>query len=152
MKFFPAPLCALLVFAALLTGCGGPNTTMVGLKMELARVAPAGNGRAEVTWRIVNPNIVPYLLARATHRVYLDGVLVGTIDDREALAVPQQSNQDRTSPLAVAGPGAEAALATALKNGSAAYRMESAVVVRLFGDTTEKTDLRASGTVPVAGK
>ena len=152
MKLFPTPLCVLFVFAAFLAGCGGPNTTTVGLKVELSRVAHGGNGRTEVSWRLVNPNIVPYLLARATHKIYLDGVLVGTVDDREALAVPAQSNQDRTSPLTSAGAGAEAALANAARNGSAAYRVESVVVVRLFGETTEKTDLRATGTVPVAGK
>ena len=149
MKSFPTPLALLLVVAALLAGCGGPSTTTVGLKIELAGVARQSDGRAQVTWRVVNPNIVPYLLARVSHRIYLDGVLVGTLDDREALAIPSQANQERTAALVSAGPAAERALAAAAATGSAAYRVESNVVVRLYGETTEKGELRGAGTVPV---
>jgi LEA14-like dessication related protein len=105
-----------------------------------------------VTWRVVNPNIVPYLLAQATHRIYLDGVLVGSVNDREPIAIPAQTNQERTMPLVLAGAGADRALAAALKAGSAAYRVETNVLVRLYGDTTEKGDLQGAGTVPVANQ
>ncbi len=149
MKPFPAPLTFLLVLAAFLAGCGSPNTTTVGLKVELAGVARQADGHALVTWRVVNPNIVPYLLARVSHRIYLDGTLVGSVDDREALAIPSQTNQERTTALVSAGPAAERALAAAATAGSAAYRVESNVLVRLYGDTTEKGELRGAGTVPV---
>jgi hypothetical protein len=149
MKSFPTPLCVLLVFAVFLAGCSGTNTTTVGLKIELAKVARQSNGTTQVTWRVVNPNIVPYLLAEATHRIYLDGVLVGAVNDREAIAIPAQTNQERTTALTVAGPAGESALSAAAKTGSAAYRVESHVLVRLYGDTTEKGDLQGAGTVPV---
>jgi hypothetical protein len=149
MKLFSTPLALLLILTAFLAGCGGPNTTTVGLKIELTSVARQTDGRAQVTWRVVNPNIVPYLLARTTHRVYLDGVLVGSLDDREVLAIPAQANQERTTVLISAGPAAERALAAAAAAGSAAYRVETNVLVRLYGETTDKGELRGAGTVPV---
>jgi hypothetical protein len=152
MKFLPAPLCALLVFATLLAGCGGPNTTTVGLKVELVGIARTSDGRTQVTWRLLNPNIVPYLVARATHRISLDGAQIGTVDDREVLAIPAQTNAERTSVLKPAGAGTDAALAAAAKNGSGSYRVETTLVISLFGDTTEKGDLRGAGTVPVTAK
>jgi LEA14-like dessication related protein len=152
MKSLPAPLSLLLLVTFFLAGCGGPNTTTVGLKIELTRVVRQANGGAQVTWRVVNPNIVPYLLARATHHVYLDGVAVGTLDDSEALAIPAQTNQERTTTLAAAGTAAEQALAAAAKAGAATYRLDSNVIVRLYGDTVEKSELHGAGTVPVSGK
>jgi hypothetical protein len=79
-------------------------------------------------------------------------VLIGTITDKDALAVPAQSKPERTSTLTIAGPAAERALAAAVAAGSAAYRLESVVTIRLYGESTDKSDLRFSGTVPVTGK
>jgi hypothetical protein len=141
-----------MMIAVFLAGCGGPNTATVGLKIELAKVVRQADGQVQVTWRVVNPNIVPYLLAQATHRIYLDGALVGSLDDREAIAIPAQTNLERTTALVPAGPGAERGLAAAATAGSAAYRVESTVIVRLYGDTTEKSTLQGAGTVPVTTK
>jgi LEA14-like dessication related protein len=152
MKKLLTPFLLLSLLAAFFAGCGGPNTTMVGLQVELTGIDRAGEGNTSVSWRVVNPNIVAYLVAQANHRVYLDGVLVGTINDRDALAVPAQSKPTRTSMLEIAGPAAERALAAAVAAGSAAYRLESVVTIRLYGESTDKSDLRTSGTVPVTGK
>ena len=116
MKKFLTPLFLLSLLAAVFTGCGGSATTMVGLQVELTGINHAPNGRTQVTWRLVNPNIVPYLVAQANHRVYLDGVLIGTVNDREALAVPAQSKPKRSSELKVAGPAAERALTAAAEH------------------------------------
>ena len=152
MKKFLTPFFLVTLFAALAAGCGGPNTAMVGLKVELTGLTRNGEGNTQVSWRVVNPNIVPYLVAQANHRIYLDGVLVGTITDREAAALPAQSKAERTNPLVIAGPTAERALAAAATAGTAAYRLESSVTIRLYGETTDRSDLRATGTVPVTAK
>jgi hypothetical protein len=68
------------------------------------------------------------------------------------MAIPAQTNQDRTMALTVAGTATEQALAKAATAGSATYRLESTVIVRLYGEETEKTELRATGTVPVTSK
>lgn len=152
MKQYLAPLCLTLLFAFVAAGCGGPNTTTVGLNVELGGVSRSGDGKVEATWRVVNPNIVPYLVAQATHRVYLDGVLVGTVSSKDALAVPARSKAEQNSPLLLAGPAAERAVTAAAAAGSAAYRMESTIIVRLYGDSTDKTELRGAGTVKVTAK
>ena len=125
---------------------------MVGLNIELAGITRTADGKAEAAWRVVNPNVVSYLVAQANHRIYLDGALVGTVNDREALAVPAQSRADRTSALVITGAAAERALAAATATGSAAYRIESTVTIRLYGETTDRSELRAAGTVPVRTK
>lgn len=152
MKKFLTPLLGAALFTLFATGCSSTNTLMVGLKTELTGIARAGDGTVQVSWRVVNPNIVSYLVAEADQRIYLDGVLVGTSKDREPVAVPAQSKTDRTSALVPAGAAAERTLAAALKAGSAAYRLESSVTIRLYGDTTEKSTLTASGTVPVTAR
>jgi LEA14-like dessication related protein len=152
MKSLPTPLILSLLLSLFLAGCGGPSNVTVGLKTELVAVARQSNGQTLVTWRAVNPNVVPYLLASATHRVYLDGILIGSVTDREALAIPAQTNQDHTVALTLVGGGAEQALAKAATVGSAAYRLETTVIVRLYGEETEKSELRATGTVPVTSK
>jgi LEA14-like dessication related protein len=125
---------------------------MVGLQVELTGVNRAGDGRTQVSWRILNPNIVPYLVAQANHRIYLDGVLIGTVNDRDALAVPAQSKPERSSELKVAGSAAERALTAAVAAGSAAYRLDSSVMIRLYGDSTDKSELHSAGSVPVTAK
>jgi hypothetical protein len=151
MKKFLAPLFLLTLFAAFAAGCGSTGNIMVGLKTELTGIDHTAGG-TQVSWRLVNPNVVPYLVAKATHRIYLDGVLVGTIHDDETVAVPAQNNLDRRHPLQAAGPAAERALAAASAAGSASYRVESSLLIRLYGDTTEKTSLTSSGKVPFTGK
>lgn len=151
MKSLPTPFLLFVIAAAFLAGCSGPSNTTVGLKVELTRIAVA-NGATQVTWRVLNPNLVPYLIGESSHRVYLDGTLVGSLQDREALAIPSQSTQERTTALVPAGAAAERALAAAVAAGSANYRVEMNVLVRLYGDTTEKGELRAQGTVPVSSK
>jgi len=152
MKKFLAPLFLLSLFVAFTAGCSSTGNIMVGLKVELTGIDRAGDGSPQVAWRLVNPNVVPYLVAKVTHRVYLDGVLVGTIANDEAAAVPARSNLDRRHALQLAGPAAERALGAAGAAGSAAYRVESVLTIRLYGDNLEKASLTAAGTVPVTGK
>ena len=91
-------------------------------------------------------------MAQSSHKVQLNGVVVGTANDKEPLAVPAQSRVDRTSPLVLAGTSAEHALASAVAAGTASYQVESSILIRLYGETTDKSTLKASGTLPVTAK
>lgn len=152
MKKFLTPLFLTALVTLLFAGCNSANTTMVGLNVELAGVNHAGDGTTTVTWRVLNPNVISYLVAEASHRVYLDGVLVGSIDDKEPLAVLAQNQTDRTSRLVTAGPAAERVIAAAATAGTASYRLESTVTIRLYGETTDRSKRTAAGTVRVTGK
>lgn len=152
MKKFLAPLFLAAWFAVFSSGCGSSNTTTVGLQVELTGIARASDGTTSLSWRVVNPNIVPYLVAQSSHKVQLNGVVVGTANDKEPLAVPAQSRVDRTSPLVLAGTSAEHALASAVAAGTASYQVESSILIRLYGETTDKSTLKASGTLPVTAK
>lgn len=152
MKKLLAPFFLAVVFAVLATGCSSSNSITVGLGVELTGLTRGADGATQVTWRVVNPNVVAYLVAQASHKVYLDGVLVGTTADRDPLAVPAHNSATRTSALVTAGPAADRVLAAAAAAGSAAYRLESSILIRLYGESTDKTTLTAAGKVPVTTK
>ena len=153
MKKFLTPF-FLVTLLALVAGCNSSrnNNTTAGVKIELTGLARASDGSTRVSWRVANPNVISYLVSQATHRIYLNGVLVGTVKDREPLAVTAQAHTDVTSAMTSAGPAGDSALAAAASAGSAAYRVESAIVVQLYGEMIDKSDLTATGTVPVTAK
>lgn len=136
----------------LLAGCSSSsNTITVGLKVELTGLARGNDGTTQVSWRIVNPNIVSYLVDETTHRIYLNGTLVGTTQEKEAMAIPAQTNASRTTKLVTSG-AAERTLSEAIAAGTATYRTESIIIIRLYGDKTDKSNLTSAGQVPVAAK
>jgi hypothetical protein len=65
-------------------------------------------------------------------------------NDKEPLAVPAQSRVDRTSPLVLAGTSAEHDAGSAVAAGTASYQVESSILIRLYGETTDKSTLKAS--------
>ncbi len=152
MKKFLTPFLLVSLLALLGTGCSSSNTITAGLRVELTGLARAGDGTIRADWRVVNPNVVSYLLAQSTHRVFLDGTLVGTITDKEAMALPAHNHSARSTTLSSDGAAADRALAAAASAGTAAYRVESSVTIRLYGDSTERTSLSSAGTVPVTSK
>jgi hypothetical protein len=152
MKKLLTPLILTVLCGLLSPGCRSTAGITAGLKIDLTGIDRTGDGAAQVSWRVVNPNVVPYLLARSTHRIYLDGVLVGTVTDEDAVAVPAQSRVERRHALVLAGPAAERALAAAATTGRAAYRVDSVILIRLYGDETDKSTLASAGTVTVTGQ
>jgi len=153
MKLLPPSLLLLACSILILAGCSSDNRTLaVGLRVELTGITRSANGDTEVSWRLGNPNIVPYLLAETTHRIFLNGALVGEVKNREAIAVPAQSSIDGMVRLVPAGPAAVRVLNEALAAGSATYRTETELIIRLYGDETDKGKLIGTGTVRVTAK
>lgn len=152
MKKFLTPFFLVTLLTMLGTGCSSSNTITAGLRVELTGLARADDGTTRADWRVVNPNVVSYLLAQSSHRVYLDGVLVGTFTDKEAMALPANNHSARSSLLKSDGAAAERTLAAAAAAKSASYRVESDIIIRLYGDSTERSGLSSTGTVPVTTK
>ena len=153
MKKFLTPLFLLALAAVILPGCNSShNIITVGLKIELASLERAGDGTVQVTWRVSNPNLASYLLSQTSHRIFLNGTLVGKTMDNDPMGVPAQFSTTKTSKLLLADQAAERVLRDALAAGSARYRVESQITVRLYGDTVDRSSLINSGTVLVTGK
>ena len=152
MKKSLAPFFLVFLLALLGTGCSSSNTITAGLRVELTGLARAGDGTTRADWRVVNPNVVSYLLAQSSHRVYLDGVFIGTITDKDAMALPAHNHSARSTTLKSDGAAAERTLTAAAAAKSASYRIESDIIIRLYGDSTERSGLSSSGTVPVTTK
>ncbi len=149
-------LTPLLLAACVLTlaGCSSFNrgVTAVGLGVELTDIKRAADGSVAVSWNLVNPNIASYLLAQVDHKVFLNGTLVGTTRDTEPMAAPAQRATGKVSPLVLAGSAAERVIAEAVAAGRASYRVDTELLIRLYGETTDKGSLTRSGSVPVTGK
>ena len=154
MKKLLLPLLLLVSSGLFLAGCGSANsdTITAGLRVELTGIERTGDGTVTVAWQLVNPNVTPYLLDRVSHRIFLNGTLVGTTLDAKATAFPAQSTTSKTTKLTLAGPAAERLLAEAAAKGRAEYRVDTQVTVRLYSDMMEKSDLTHAGSVPVTAK
>jgi len=151
MKKFLTPL-FLVAALALLAGCSSTNNTTAGVKIELTGVARASDGSTRVTWRVANPNVISYLVSQANHRIYLNGVLIGTVNDREPVAVLPQAHTDVTSVMASAGPAGRQRARGG--GGGRIRRLPRGVShrVQLYGEMIDKSNLTADGTVPVTMK
>ncbi|MDI1320421.1 MAG: hypothetical protein PSW75_09560 [bacterium] len=154
MKKLLTPLFPLLCSALFLAGCGhgGGDAIAVGLSAELTGIERASDGNVSVKWDMVNPNVSSYLLSRVTNKIFLNGTLVGTTVDAEAMALPAQRTVNKVSKLTLAGPDAARLIAEVAARGRAAYRVDSQLVILLYGDVTEKSALTHAGSVPVNGK
>lgn len=124
--------------AFLFTGCGS-DAYLTGMAVELAGI-DRSTGGATATLRYVNPNTVVYNIKKSTHKVFLNGQLVATIQVNDPVGVPAQNAITQQVPLPVTGP---------LAAGEAAYRIESSYELRLFGDSMQDGKSASSGTVVV---
>jgi hypothetical protein len=153
MKSLLPPLLWLACSALFLGGCSSydKNIVTVGLRVELTKIERASDGTVSVAWHIVNPNVTPYLLARVANRIYLNGTLVGTTLDTNAIAIPAQTTTGKATTLTPASPAAQLITAAAAQ-GHADYRVETALTVQLYGEQTDDATLVNSGSVPVSTK
>ncbi len=144
----------LLLLAGLLI-CGFSACTSTseiiagGLKVELTRIERGGDGAVHVTWRVGNPNVVSYLLSKCSHKITLNGTVVGTVVEASPLGVPAQNQVERTGVLVTANPAARPVIDQAVAQGSATYRMDSDLFILIVDEKIEKAQLTGSGTVPV---
>lgn len=133
------PLC--LLGALLLAGCSS-SPALAGLQVELVSVERQADGAAIASVRLVNPTTVAYNVAGATHRLFLDERPLGTLEIKQPVGVPSQNVGLHTGRLALEK-------GATLPSGPAAYRLESRVVLVLWGDRQETAKLAARGRVTV---
>jgi len=145
-----------LVLGALfaLTGCGTGNSELLsrGLHISLNNIARTADGTYEISWQVENPNVVVYVVDHSEHKIYVDGVLVGTISKKGRQGVPVQNKAEGIDPMKLASPAAGERLAQAIGQGPVSYRVESAIWLLLSDDETSKSSLVSTGTVSVTAK
>ena len=139
MNRFLLPL--FLLGTLLVAGCSSPPG-LAGLQVELSAVERQADGSAIATVRVVNPTTVSYNVAGATHRVFLDERPVGVLEIKQPMGVPSQNTGLHTGLLTLEK-------GAALNAGPVAYRLESKVVIVLWGERQETTKLAARGSVTV---
>lgn len=134
-----------LGLVSLLSGCGNSARPLAGLVLELTAVERAADGSVNATVRIINPNMVSYNIASATHRVFLADRLIGTLKIDSPTGVPAQMGIDQSGSL-------QLERGATLPDGSARYRLESSIVMRLWGESTKAHKLSGTGTVAVTAQ
>ncbi|HET7535188.1 MAG TPA: hypothetical protein VFJ90_01945 [Candidatus Didemnitutus sp.] len=143
MRKLLTPFLAAAALITLLAGCAALPLT--GFTIELAKIERNADGSATATLRIVNPNVVAYNVESSTHTVFLDGKPAGTITVTHAEGVPAQTTVIETGTF-TAAPG------YTLSAGKASYRMETNLLLLLYGDEKEKQKLSGTGTVEISTK
>lgn len=153
MKRFLTPLfsLALLILAAgSVTGCSSSHRIISnGLELEITGIESASDGTVAVSWRIKNSNVVAYLFSHLSHKIQLNGVPLGVIEEREALGVPASSEAGRTSKLIPQDAAAARAITEAVNAGSGNYHIDTQITILVYDDAKEKSVISGSGTVPV---
>ena len=152
MKKLFLPLMRWTLLAVLLAGCSGPNIISVGLHIELEHIDRAADGSVLVTWRMLNPNIATYLVKMSSHKIMLNGTLIGTTAQKGPLGLPAQQNAEETTPLVSAGAAADQVITAAAAAGTASYKVDTDIVIQLFDEALDRSTLTNSGTVKVAAK
>lgn len=144
----------LLVGALLLpSGCANTGAIVVtGLRVELTGMERASDGAVMVSWRVVNTNVAPYLLSQLSNKIYLNGTLVGTTLDKEPLGIPREGIATRSTKLTLAGPATDRILTEAVAHGPVSYRVDSLLIIQIYGDQTETGSLSNAGSVTVVSK
>ena len=132
--------------------CTSADIMSNGLSIALTRIERSGDGTVHVTWHIGNPNIVSYLLTKGTHKLTLNGTLVGTVLDNARLGLPAQNQVESSGRLILTGPASASVIDQAVAQGSASYKLESTVTMLIVDDKVERFPLTASGNVPVVAK
>jgi LEA14-like dessication related protein len=149
-------LTLLLLGGLLLCGfsaCANTEKIIAGdLKVALTRIERTSDNIVHATWRVDNPNVVSYLVAKGTHKILLNGALIGTIVQDQPLGVPAQSKFERGNVVTLVGPAADSILDQAIAQGSADYRVESTIMLLIIDEQFEKIRLTYTGTVPVTAK
>jgi hypothetical protein len=145
----------LLAVGALLglTACTSDSTVISeGLGIEVLKIERSAAGNCEVSWRITNPNVVTYVLDRSTHKIFLDGVEIGTITQSKRMGVPARDSAAGVASLTPTSPVAIQKLADVVAAGSASYRVESSIWLLLIDDDLSRSQLVNTGKVPVTAQ
>lgn len=153
MKRLLAPFFLLLWLATGQTGCTNTSRLIAtGLEARLTEIVRAGDGTVTASWHVTNTNVVSYLFARVRSKIYLNGVYLGVIINENPLGIPAGTDVERSGIITGGDAAASRALAEALAHGSASYRVDTQITVRIYGETVEETKLTHTGTVPVTAK
>jgi LEA14-like dessication related protein len=147
MKKLFAPL--LLALATLFAAGCSSNMQIVtaGLRPELLRLQRLPSGDVQVTWRVSNPNVVPYVITRSILKVSIDGKPVGELSDPRRFAVPAQNLAEQVSVLSASAITNVATVEQALVRGNAGYSVNATIWILMLEDKEEKFRVDASGSV-----
>ncbi len=135
-------LASVLATLLLTLGAACSSTKFTGLGLELTHLERATDGTVNATVRVTNTNVVAFNFSESHHTIILDGREIGTMKVTSATGIPSQTTVEQTGRL-------ELKRGVDLPSGPASYRLESRIVVRLYGDRTENEKLGGSGTVVV---
>lgn len=144
----PLRLLSSLVLLAglLLAGCATRSPLgEITASVESVRPVSLPEGRAEVTVRYLNDNIVPVSFVEATHKLYLRGAYVTEIENRDPLGLAPTSTTTRKFTILFAHPEE---LRQLVSDGAGDYKLSSVFEMQ-YGDERDRIKGETSGRVLV---
>ncbi|WP_156469187.1 LEA type 2 family protein [Cephaloticoccus primus] len=152
------PLRFLSIFALLgclvFSGCqtrykiSGIAIALNDIQPTAASTATGNHRRAVMTLRFFNDNIMPVAFAETTHKLYLNGSLIGASTNTQALGIPPAGNTDREVFIEIDKPQVLRQLADAGER-IVEYRLVSTVRYRV-GNESERIPVQSRGQVDIS--
>ena len=153
MKRFFTPVLLLAISTVLLTACSNLGRVIAtGLEGRLTGIVCGSDGSVTASWHVTNTNVFPYLFSRVASKVYINGTYVGSMLDENPMGIPASAEVERSGRITGGDAAASRVLAEALAQGTASYRVDTQITIRIYDDTVEKSVLTNSGTVTVKAK
>jgi LEA14-like dessication related protein len=131
-------LAAAACTALWMTGCSSAGASAVeSISVRLIDLKP-GNP-ATMTVAYINASVLPIGVSSTTHKLYLNGRLVGEVESERAIGLPAAGTANQDLPLTLTG-------SLDGLSGPTPYRLETTVIV-LAGEDRLRSRTRAEGTV-----
>lgn len=145
IRFLPVAL--FVAIGLLLTGCGGgvkPGGLSANLVAVYATDASLAQKQLTITVRYGNENIGALGFAGATHKVFLNGTMVGKVTALEPFGIPPVQTVDQNAIVELEKPDLIRDLIAKGETTTLAYHLESKLE-QIIGDDHLSYSLSASG-------
>lgn len=136
-----APFLSLLA-VLVCAGCSHPGTSAIeSITVRVSEVTRNEAGGASMKVTYINASVLPIAVSETRHKLYLNGTLVGEVENGRPIGLQAAGAADQDIPLTLT--------ATLPPAGStAAYRLETTLIV-MAGEERLTARPRAEGTLTV---
>jgi LEA14-like dessication related protein len=135
----------ILLCSLVLAGCqSSSKPPEITASLEKIQPLSLAEGRAVVTVRFINENIIPISFAESTHKLYLNGTEVAVIENKSPVGLAPTSTATRDFTVRFTKPDYVQTLAA--HPGNVHYRLESVMTMQ-FGEDRDRIKNQSQGSV-----
>ena len=143
-----------LFLLSLLTLAGCISSQRTAYHVDIANVsisnATLGASEAVFTLKVANTELYPTVVEKDTHRIFVNGTLIGDATGTETYALMQLGVATRVLTVQLSGGPAIDALRAAIQKGGGEYQIETRLSTNSGGERS-KVNIKSSGTFTISG-